>query len=58
LFDNYEWGSFTPRFGLFSIDYQQGMDRLETDHHGDRPSATYAQLVEIAREQVSGQPGC
>ena len=53
LFDNYEWGSFTPRFGLFSIDYQEGTDRLETDHHGDRPSVTYAQLVEAAREQLS-----
>ena len=58
LFDNYEWGSFTPRFGLFSIDYQKGTDRLETDHHGDRPSVTYARLVEAAREQLSSsQPG-
>jgi hypothetical protein len=30
---------------------------LETDHHGDRPSVTYAQLVEAAREQLSSQPG-
>ena len=21
LFDNYEWGTYTPRFGLFSIDF-------------------------------------
>jgi beta-glucosidase/6-phospho-beta-glucosidase/beta-galactosidase len=58
LFDNYEWGSFTPRFGLFSIDYQSGTDRLETDHHGERPAITYAQLIETAREQLSSQPGC
>jgi len=43
--DNYEWGSYTPRFGLFSIDFQQGSDRLVADHLGDRPSETYAQLI-------------
>ncbi len=45
LTDNYEWGSYTPRFGLFSIDFAQGCDRLVTDHLGDRPSETYAQLI-------------
>ncbi len=24
LLDNYEWGSFTPRFGLYSVDYSDG----------------------------------
>lgn len=43
--DNYEWGSYTPRFGLFSIDFQQGSDRQVADHLGDRPSETYAQLI-------------
>ncbi len=43
--DNYEWGSYTPRFGLFSIDFQHTRDRLPLDHLGDRPSATYAQLI-------------
>lgn len=43
--DNYEWGSYTPRFGLFSIDFQQGSDRLMEDHLGDRPAETYAQLI-------------
>ena len=45
LFDNYEWGSFTPRFGLFSLDYKKGPERLVEDHTGDRPSETYAELV-------------
>ncbi len=45
LTDNYEWGSYTPRFGLFSIDFSQGSDRLVEDHLGDRPSETYAQLI-------------
>ena len=54
LFDNYEWGSFTPRFGLFSIDYQKDRERLPIDHLGDCPSATYAQLVESARVKLAG----
>ena len=45
LFDNYEWGSFTPRFGLFSLDYTRDTGRLVEDHLGDRPSETYAALV-------------
>ena len=53
LFDNYEWGSFTPRFGLYSIDYQQDNGRLLEDHHGDRPSITYARLIEGARERTA-----
>jgi beta-glucosidase/6-phospho-beta-glucosidase/beta-galactosidase len=43
--DNYEWGSFTPRFGLFRIDYVNGLRRLATDHLGDNPSQTYARLI-------------
>jgi len=52
LFDNYEWGSFTPRFGLYSLNYEKGTDRLVEDHTGDRPSETYAALVKTAREKM------
>ncbi|MEL7086115.1 MAG: family 1 glycosylhydrolase [Cyanobacteria bacterium J06597_1] len=45
LLDNYEWGSFTPRFGLYTIDYKRGTERLAQDHLGDRPSETYARLI-------------
>jgi beta-glucosidase/6-phospho-beta-glucosidase/beta-galactosidase len=45
LTDNYEWGSFTPRFGLYRIDYRDGLKRLAVDHLGDEPSATYAALL-------------
>lgn len=45
LFDNYEWGSFTPRFGLDSIDYAHGLDREKVDPWGDEPSRTYAELI-------------
>jgi beta-glucosidase len=43
--DNYEWGSYTPRFGLFTVDYADNAKRLATDHLGDTPSATYARLI-------------
>ena len=45
LTDNYEWGSFTPRFGLYRIDFAKGLERLPVDHMGDNPSRTYARLV-------------
>lgn len=53
LFDNYEWGTFTPRFGLYSIDYAKGEDRLVDDHLGDRPSETYAGLIREARKKMT-----
>lgn len=46
LTDNYEWGSYTPRFGLFSIDYAHNADRLIEDHLGDRPAETYTRLIQ------------
>jgi hypothetical protein len=52
LFDNYEWGTFTPRFGLFSIDYTRGTERQEEDHLGDRPAETYAILIRGANSKM------
>ncbi len=49
LFDNYEWGTYTPRFGLYSIEFSEGTDRMAEDHIGDRPSETYAQLISESR---------
>ena len=57
LFDNYEWGTYTPRFGLFSIDYTKGTERLAEDHLGDRPSETYAALIKEARVKQPGASG-
>jgi 6-phospho-beta-galactosidase len=51
--DNYEWGSYTPRFGLFSIDFADGSDRHIADHLGDRPSETYAQLIREFEAELS-----
>ena len=46
LTDNYEWGSYTPRFGLFSIDFTNGSERSLLDPYGDRPADTYAALIQ------------
>jgi len=53
LFDNYEWGSFAPRFGLFSLDYTVYPTRHAVDATGDNPSATYAQEIREARLQFA-----
>jgi beta-glucosidase/6-phospho-beta-glucosidase/beta-galactosidase len=50
--DNYEWGSYTPRFGLFTIDYTRDAARTASDHLGDNPSKTYARLVAEARKET------
>jgi len=42
LVDNYEWGSYAPRFGLYT------RERQAVDFRGDNAPATYAQ--EIAEE--------
>jgi beta-glucosidase/6-phospho-beta-glucosidase/beta-galactosidase len=56
LFDNYEWGSFTPRFGLYALDYEKGTDRLPVDLLGDCPSQAYAALVREARSREEAIP--
>lgn len=56
LFDNYEWGTYTPRFGLFSIEFGSGTDRLAEDPIGDRPSETYARLISESRAAALNLP--
>jgi beta-glucosidase len=53
LFDNYEWGSFAPRFGLYSLDYTVYPTRHAVDTTGDNPSATYAEEIREARLQFA-----
>jgi beta-glucosidase len=53
LFDNYEWGSFAPRFGLFSLDYTVYPTRHAVDATGDNASATYQQEIVQARLQFA-----
>ena len=53
LFDNYEWGSFAPRFGLFSLDYTVYPTRHAVDATGDNASATYAEEIREGRAQIA-----
>jgi beta-glucosidase len=46
--DNYEWGSYEPRFGLYGIDRhrgERGMRWLDTDSMGDDSAGTYGQII-------------
>jgi beta-glucosidase/6-phospho-beta-glucosidase/beta-galactosidase len=48
LMDNYEWGSYEPRFGLFGVDRnrgERGMRWLETDSSGDDAAGTYRNVI-------------
>lgn len=55
LFDNYEWGTYTPRFGLYSIDFARGVERSVADPGGDRPAETYAALIKETRGEPQPQ---
>ncbi len=46
LTDNYEWGTYAPRFGLFGIDFKsKGLERVPRDEGGDIPWEAYAALI-------------
>jgi len=46
LTDNYEWGTYAPRFGLFGVDFQSAeLERIPRDNGGDVPWQTYAELI-------------
>jgi beta-glucosidase/6-phospho-beta-glucosidase/beta-galactosidase len=49
LVDNYEWGSYAPRFGLYS------REREAVDFRGDNASATYSEEIAKARREFSTQ---
>jgi len=52
LFDNYEWGSYTPRFGIYGINYARSRERLVETDEGDRPSETYRELIAEAEARM------
>jgi len=59
LVDNYEWGSYEPRFGIFGIDRSRGprgFRWLDTDADGRDSAATYRRLVRWARDGAEGPP--
>jgi beta-glucosidase/6-phospho-beta-glucosidase/beta-galactosidase len=44
--DNYEWGTYDPRFGLFGVDFKSpDLVRMARDEGGDVPWQTYAELI-------------
>ncbi|HLH27471.1 MAG TPA: family 1 glycosylhydrolase, partial [Acidimicrobiales bacterium] len=48
LMDNYEWGSYEPRFGLYGVDRERGehgFEWLETDAMGDDAAGAFRALV-------------
>ena len=48
LVDNYEWGSYEPRFGLYGVDRhrgERGMRWLETDALGDDSAGVYRDII-------------
>lgn len=49
LADNYEWGSYQPRFGLFGIDRARGNRWMRTDAMGHDAAGTYRQIIEGLR---------
>ena len=59
LVDNYEWGSYEPRFGIFGIDRSRGprgFRWLDTDADGRDSAATYRRLIRWARDGAEGPP--
>jgi beta-glucosidase len=48
LVDNYEWGSYEPRFGLYGIDRHRGGHGtrwLDTDSQGDDAAGAYRRIM-------------
>jgi 6-phospho-beta-galactosidase len=49
LADNYEWGSYEPRFGLYGVDRERGLRVLGTDAMGKDAAGTYRRIIEGLR---------
>ena len=48
IVDNYEWGSYEPRFGLYGLDRhdgEHGLRWLETDAMGDDSPGAYRRII-------------
>jgi beta-glucosidase len=45
IVDNYEWGSYQPRFGIHGVDRDRGVRILDTDALGADAAGTYARIV-------------
>jgi beta-glucosidase len=49
LADNYEWGSYEPRFGIHGVDRERGGRVLATDAMGADAAGTYRELISALR---------
>jgi beta-glucosidase len=49
LADNYEWGSYEPRFGLYGVDRERGVRWLDTDSMGGDAAGAYRRIAEGLR---------
>ena len=49
LADNYEWGSYEPRFGLFGVDRERGCTWSDLDSMGVDAAGTYRELIKSLR---------
>jgi 6-phospho-beta-galactosidase len=56
LADNYEWGSYEPRFGLYGVDRERGGRWLDTDSLGDDSVAEYRRLASEVRAAAEAAP--
>ena len=45
LVDNYEWGSYQPRFGLYGVDRARGRRWIDTDAMGRDSAGTYRRVI-------------
>ena len=45
LADNYEWGSYEPRFGLFGVDRERGVRWSDLDSMGGDAAGTYRAII-------------
>jgi beta-glucosidase/6-phospho-beta-glucosidase/beta-galactosidase len=50
LADNYEWGTYEPRFGIFGVDRERGVRWSERDSMGNDSAAAYRRIIEGLRE--------
>jgi len=49
LFDNYEWGSYEPCFGLYGVDRTSGVQRKDRDAWGIDAGKAYADIIKALR---------
>ena len=49
LIDNYEWGSYEPRFGLFGMDRARGHAVAELDAQGDDAAGAFRRIIDGLR---------